>query len=134
MSWQPMRASTAHCATSAGDSTVEWRVITFEHGEKRLTLDWIETWVATRTAPNASDARVETPATATVASSIERVLPHSLGAITRYELNETSVRCTIDVPLNRARRATVNDPAQPGLLVALRKPTTSNTRPSSRSR
>ena len=25
----------------------------------------------------------------------------SLGAITRYELNDTSVRCTIDMPLNR---------------------------------
>ena len=76
-----------------GRLTVEWRVVSFEHGVKRLTLDWTETWVA----PNAADVSRRGYGR----ELIERVLPHSLGAITRYELNDTSVRCTIDVPLNR---------------------------------
>jgi two-component sensor histidine kinase len=79
-----------------GRLLVEWRVIKFEHGEKRLTLDWTETWVAT--SPPSPDSEVRHGYGREL---IERVLPHSLGAITRYELNETSVRCTIDVPLNR---------------------------------
>lgn len=79
----------------SGRLTVEWRVVRFEHGEKRLTLDWAETWVG-GVAPPDSDARHGYGR-----ELIERVLPHSLGAITRYELGATSVRCTIDVPLNR---------------------------------
>jgi two-component sensor histidine kinase len=86
-----------------GRLSVEWRVTSFQHGEKRLTLDWVETWVAPQ------DRTGEVPRQETGESAprgygrelIERVLPHSLGAITRYELNETSVRCTIDVPLSR---------------------------------
>ena len=89
-------------SNESGRLTVEWRVVTFEHGEKRLTLDWVET----RAAP-------QSPAAATLQKAadssrrgygrelIERVLPHSLGATTRYELSDTFVRCTIDVPLNR---------------------------------
>jgi two-component sensor histidine kinase len=86
-----------------GRLTVEWRVITFEHGEKRLTLDWIETWVAAKSASDAAGSRYVSEAVrhGYGRELIERVLPHSLGAVTRYELNETSVRCTIDVPLNR---------------------------------
>jgi two-component sensor histidine kinase len=76
-----------------GRLTVEWQVVSFEHGVKRLTLDWTETWVA----PNAADAARRGYGR----ELIERVLPHSLGAITRYELKDTSVRCTIDVPLTR---------------------------------
>ena len=91
-------------ANERGRLAVEWRVIAFEHGEKRLTLDWTETWVATRTGtaqgPEGTAADEE-PRHGYGRELIERVLPHSLGAITRYELNETSVRCTIDVPLNR---------------------------------
>jgi two-component system CheB/CheR fusion protein len=83
-------------SNESGRLTVEWRVITFEHGEKRLTLDWIETWVEGTSPSPDSDARHGYGR-----ELIERVLPHSLGAITRYELNETSVRCTIDMPLNR---------------------------------
>jgi len=83
-------------SNESGRLNVEWRVLTFEHGEKRLTLDWTETWVAA-SAPS-PDAQA---GHGYGRELIERVLPHSLGAITRYELNETSVRCTIDVPLNR---------------------------------
>jgi two-component sensor histidine kinase len=79
-----------------GRLAVEWRLTTFEHGEKHLTLDWTETWVAADPPSPRSD-----PRHGYGRELIERVLPHSLGAITRYELNETSVRCTIDVPLNR---------------------------------
>lgn len=83
-------------SNASGRLNVEWRVIAFEHGEKRLTLDWTETWVAGHSPPPDSDARQGYGR-----ELIERVLPHSLGAITRYELNDTSVRCTIDVPLDR---------------------------------
>lgn len=83
-------------SNETGRLNVEWRVVTFEHGEKRLTLDWTETWVAATAPLPDGDARLGYGR-----ELIERVLPHSLGAITRYELNETSVRCTIDVPLNR---------------------------------
>jgi two-component sensor histidine kinase len=83
-------------SNESGRLNVEWRVVSFEHGEKRLTLDWMETWVAATSPASDSDARHGYGR-----ELIERVLPHSLGAITRYELNETSVRCTIDVPLNQ---------------------------------
>jgi two-component system, chemotaxis family, CheB/CheR fusion protein len=83
-------------SNESGRLNVEWRVVSFEHGEKRLTLDWMETWVAETSPAPDGDARHGYGR-----ELIERVLPHSLGAITRYELNETSVRCTIDVPLNR---------------------------------
>jgi two-component sensor histidine kinase len=89
-------------SNESGRLTVAWRVITFERGEKRLTLDWIETWVGSRATEAAECAPPgEEPRHGYGRELIERVLPHSLGAITRYELNETSVRCTIDVPLNR---------------------------------
>ena len=86
-----------------GHLGVEWRVLTLETGDKRLTLDWTETWAARSAGASCAGAP-------SVNGSehrgygrelIERVLPHSLGAITRYELNETSVRCMIDLPLNR---------------------------------
>jgi two-component sensor histidine kinase len=83
-------------SNESGRLTVEWCVLTLEHGEKHLTLDWTETWVAASAPPPQSDDRHGYGR-----QLIERVLPHSLGAVTRYELNETSVRCTIDVPLNR---------------------------------
>jgi two-component sensor histidine kinase len=83
-------------SNETGRLAVEWRVTTFEHGEKRLTLDWTETWVAAGAPPPHNGARHGYGR-----ELIERVLPYSLGAITRYELNDTSVRCTIDVPLTR---------------------------------
>jgi two-component sensor histidine kinase len=90
-------------ASEGGRLAVEWRVITYEHGDERLTLDWTETWVAAKNpaeVPGGARA-AEEPRHGYGRELIERVLPHSLGATTRYELNETSVRCTIDVPLNR---------------------------------
>ena len=86
-----------------GRLSVEWRVLTLERGEKRLTLDWAETWAE---PPAGASPAVPRTANGTVRRGygrelIERVLPHSLGATTRYELGNSSVRCTIDVPLNR---------------------------------
>ena len=92
----------------SGRLTVEWRVVSFQHGEKRLALDWMETWVAS-TVP-AAPAPSENPAAASRLGYgrelIERVLPHSLGAITHYELNDSCVRCAIDLPLNRRNAQT----------------------------
>ena len=86
-----------------GQLSVEWCVITLESGEKRLTLDWAETWVARESGAGSADSQPESDSghRGYGRELIERVLPHSLGAITQYELNETSVRCTIDLPLNR---------------------------------
>jgi two-component sensor histidine kinase len=83
-----------------GRLTVEWRVVTFDHGVKRLTLDWMETWVASKDPAGTGEVTPDSRR-GYGRELIERVLPHSLGAITRYELNDTSVRCTIDMPLNR---------------------------------
>jgi two-component sensor histidine kinase len=89
-----------------GRLTVEWRVLSFEHGEKRLTLDWVETWVASKGPLDAVQAESDAARHGYGRELIERVLPHSLGAVTSYELGETSVRCTIDLPLTR-RSATI---------------------------
>jgi two-component sensor histidine kinase len=91
-----------------GRLAVEWSVTSFEHGEKRLTLDWTETWVAPKEHANEvpSQSSGEAARRGYGRELIERVLPHSLGAVTRYELNDTSVRCTIDVPLIRRTAST----------------------------
>jgi two-component system CheB/CheR fusion protein len=86
-----------------GQLSVEWRVITLESGEKHLTMDWAETWAARQSGAASADSQ---PVNVSGHRGygrelIERVLPHSLGAITQYQLNATSVRCMIDLPLNR---------------------------------
>jgi two-component sensor histidine kinase len=90
-------------ANENGQLSVEWRVVTPEDGAKRLTLDWTETWAARPPGTRPADALPENGSERRGYGRelIERVLPHSLGAITQYELNETSVRCMIDMPLNR---------------------------------
>jgi two-component sensor histidine kinase len=80
-----------------GRLTVEWSVTSLGHGERRLTLAWSETWAP---RPGSADAHAD-QRLGYGRELIERVLPHSLGAVTRYELNKGSVRCTIDVPLSR---------------------------------
>ena len=89
----------------SGHLSVEWRVFTPENGPKRLTLDWTEAWFGRTTDEFGADAalasRIERRGYGR--ELIEKVLPHSLGATTRYELGETSVRCMIDLPLTRRR-------------------------------
>jgi two-component sensor histidine kinase len=84
-----------------GRLTVEWRVVCLEHEEKRLTLEWSETWLARQGNAVEDSSDADGGRHGYGRELIERVLPHSLGAITRYELGEASVRCRIDVPLNR---------------------------------
>ena len=88
-------------SNECGRLTVEWRVVTLEHGVKRLTLDWMETWVGSKVPVGVGEPQATHSRRGYGRELIERVLPHSLGAITRYELNDTSVRCTIDLPLGR---------------------------------
>ena len=62
---------------------------------RRLALEWIEDGAAVT-----GDARHRVE-TGYGRELIERALPYSLGATTRFELRPDGVRCSIDLPLAR---------------------------------
>ena len=83
-------------ATENGRLRVSWQ-LREEAGAKRLlALEWVEEGISIirsgeRKRPTLGGYGREL---------IERALPYSLGAKTGFELNDTSLRCTIDLPLN----------------------------------
>ncbi|GEP03848.1 PAS domain S-box protein [Methylobacterium oxalidis] len=85
-------------STEPGQLTVRWRVHVPEGEGRRLALDWYEQGIR---LPEEEPAR-----RGYGRELIERALPYVLQARTRYELGETELRCSIDLPLTaRTKKA-----------------------------
>ncbi|TNC59359.1 PAS domain S-box protein [Rubellimicrobium roseum] len=80
-----------------GRLSVEWRLREVE-GERRAFIDWREEDLS----PTEADQFAAERGGGYGRRLIERALPYSLGATTTYELGSTELRCTIDLPLDRA--------------------------------
>ena len=79
-------------ADRAGRLSVTWQ--TYTEGERaRLILHWHETGFERSAEENIPQRR------GYGRELIEKALPYSLDARTRYELSETALHCTIDLPL-----------------------------------
>lgn len=82
-----------------GRLSVEWRLHQVE-GQQRVFIDWREDDLApTETGQSAVEG-----GGGYGRKLIERALPYSLGAQTTYELEGATLRCTIDLPLDRDAR------------------------------
>lgn len=78
-----------------GRIEVSWAVETAPTGERRLRLDWQESW----TAPEEAGAGPVAPLRMGHGRQlIERALPYQIGARTEYELGPEGLRCTILAP------------------------------------
>ena len=86
-------------AAEGGRLAVRWRTHRDEAGGPRLVLTWSETGIA---GPRAGQGPVRTGYGREL---IERALPYALQAVTRYELGETDLHCSIDLPLGEGARA-----------------------------
>lgn len=84
-------------STAHGWLTVRWHVRASAGPGSRLVVEWVETGGPALDATAASRRGYGR-------ELIERALPYSLDATTQYELGEGGVRCTIDMPLERAER------------------------------
>ncbi|WP_375274074.1 GAF domain-containing protein [Methylorubrum thiocyanatum] len=84
-------------AGNAGRLTVTWRTYA-ENGRMRLALRWNETGIAGRRDAQASERR------GYGRELIEKALPYALDARTLYELGETALHCSIDLPLTEQRK------------------------------
>ncbi|MEA1831259.1 hypothetical protein U8607_04100 [Methylobacterium durans] len=78
-------------ASEQGRLTVSWRVDTRD-GDRRLVLDWFEQGLG----PPEAEASVRR---AYDRELIERALPYVLSGQGRYDVAETELRCSIDLPL-----------------------------------
>ncbi|WHQ68621.1 PAS domain S-box protein [Methylorubrum extorquens] len=79
-------------ANEQGELWVSWDTYSTEEGERRLSLIWLEEGF-TR-SPKGSRAQ-----RGYGRELIEKALPYALQARTSYELSETELRCSIDLPL-----------------------------------
>lgn len=79
-----------------GRLRVHWQVRDADGQSPRLALDWLEEGIC----PRDENSPVRKGYGRKL---IEKALPYSLDAETSYELGETTVRCTIDMPLGRGR-------------------------------
>jgi PAS domain S-box-containing protein len=78
-------------ASEEGRLEVTWRVREEDGEEPRLRLDWVELGIdPNRRGPTGRGYGRDL---------IERALPYTLQAETRFELDETSLRCRIELPL-----------------------------------
>ena len=84
-------------AGRAGRLSVTWRTYT-ENGRMRLALHWNETGIERPREEPATDRR------GYGRELIEKALPYTLDARTRYELEETTLHCAIDLPLVERQR------------------------------
>jgi PAS domain S-box-containing protein len=85
-----------HGALSRQDGRIEvsWAVEGGADAERRLRLDWRETWAASEGV----EAPVPPPRQGHGRQLIERALPYQLGARTIYELGPDGLTCTILAP------------------------------------
>jgi PAS domain S-box-containing protein len=83
-------------ATGDGRLRVTWCVRHGDEEDRRLALEWVEDGIARQ-------REEESPTRKGYGRElIERALPYSLGARTRFELSDAGERCSIDLPLTRA--------------------------------
>jgi PAS domain S-box-containing protein len=80
-----------------GRLRVSWEEISTEEGGCWMRIDWQETGIV-----NESD-RGEPAGTGYGRTLIEHALPHSLGARTSYDLDETGLHCVIEMPVDTER-------------------------------
>ncbi|CAO4175196.1 Blue-light-activated histidine kinase [Methylorubrum populi] len=85
-------------ASGTGRLSVTWRTYA-EDGRTRLALDWAEEGGQRPSEPSPLTRR------GFGRELIEKALPYSLDARTRYVLSETGLFCSIDLPLSDRRRA-----------------------------
>lgn len=78
-----------------GRLSVAWQVFEADGGDRRLTLEWVESGAG---VPLDAERR------GYGRELIERALPYALGAKTTFELGPEGARCTIDLPLDKRRR------------------------------
>lgn len=81
-----------------GRLSVTWRTYT-EDDRMRLALHWSETEIERPREEGAAQRR------GYGRELIEKALPYALDARTRYELSETALHCSIDLPLTERRKA-----------------------------
>ncbi|KQP00092.1 histidine kinase [Methylobacterium sp. Leaf122] len=81
-----------------GRLSVTWRTYT-EDDRMRLALHWSETEIERPHEEGAAQRR------GYGRELIEKALPYALDARTRYELSETALHCSIDLPLTERRKA-----------------------------
>lgn len=79
--------------TPDGRLRVTWRICASDEG-RRLLVEWIEAGFVRPGEAEGAAAR-----SGYGRELIERALPYALKAKTRYELGDTALRCTIDIPL-----------------------------------
>ncbi len=83
-------------STPEGRLTVSWSLKEDAAEGRQLKLQWVETgFPASSSASRAASGGFGR-------TLIERALPYSMGAETRYELTEASLFCSIDLALDRA--------------------------------
>jgi len=85
-------------STERGHLTVRWYVHVPEGEDRRLAVEWIEHDITHPEESSRSSHR------GYGRELIERALPYALQARTRYELGETELRCSIDLPLTAQTR------------------------------
>jgi PAS domain S-box-containing protein len=85
-------------ASDQGQLDVRWHVHDEDRGSRRLMLEWLETF------PPMEITTSRTHGGGYGRQLIQEALPYTLGAKTSFELNQTSLRCTIDMPLERRKR------------------------------
>jgi two-component sensor histidine kinase len=80
--------------TQQGQLKITWRTYKAEDEGQRLKLEWLEEGIQ-------GQREQQDPASRSGYGRelIERALPYALDAETRYELGETQLRCSIDLPL-----------------------------------
>ena len=84
-------------ATDRGRLDVTWRVLADDGEGRRLLLNWVETGID-------RDREEQSPTRRGYGRQlIDEALPYSLGAKTRFELDDSGVRCMIDLPLEKRR-------------------------------
>jgi PAS domain S-box-containing protein len=83
--------------TEHGQLRVTWRTYAADDDGQRLALEWVEDGIIRQREEQSPVTRGGYGR-----ELIERALPYALDAKTRYELDETQVRCSIDLPLERA--------------------------------
>ena len=80
-------------AVDTGTLTIRWRVETSENAPARLVLSWVEEGASLQLRSDRADAG------GFGRRLIEKALPYSHGAQTRYELSDTRLECEIQLPL-----------------------------------
>ncbi|MEB1550717.1 CheR family methyltransferase [Xanthomonas campestris pv. campestris] len=80
-------------AVDTGTLTIRWRVETSENAPARLVLSWVEEGASLQQRSVRADAG------GFGRRLIEKALPYSHGAQTRYELSDTRLECEIQLPL-----------------------------------